>query len=177
MQEGKRGSRPDRRNGKMGPRPGKAALGKGMGPTKQPDGSFALFMGTKDAKLSWCTVEDIGGVSAAVIAEGPKKWGGKTVGVSGEHATAAEVAEILTKALGKPVGCTSVDAEAWAAAVQTFGVPELVAKDLGNMFAFYEKCGMLELRPLAQTKSLYPETQSMEAWIGKHKDELLGAMV
>lgn len=55
-------------------------------------------------QVSWCTTPDIGGVAAAVIQAGPAQWGGKTVGVAGEHATLQEVADAFTRVFGKKVG-------------------------------------------------------------------------
>lgn len=149
--------------------------GGGMGPSKQPDGSFSLFIPSGDCKLAWCATEDIGGVAAAVIAAGPKKYGGKTVPVAGEVVTTAEVAAILSKVSGKNVVAVTPPPEEWAKAVMGFGVPELAAKDLANMFVYYQKANehFLSLRSLKDTKKIYPDTQSMESFFMKHKEALM----
>lgn len=60
-----------------------------------------------DTQLSWCATPDIGGVAAAVIKAGPGEWGGKTVGVAGEHATAQQVAATYSRVFGKEVGTSA----------------------------------------------------------------------
>lgn len=145
--------------------------GSGMDPAKQPDGSIALFLPTGQATLAWCATPDIGAVAAAVIRGGPAEWGGKTVGVAGELATLQQVADAFSRVLGKEVAAVEPPADAWAQAVQGFGVPEPVAKDLANMFLFYAAEPMANLRPLEQTRTLHPEVQTLEAWITAHKDK------
>ena len=149
--------------------------GGGMTPNKQEDGTYALFMPIPgDIVLSWCTTEDIGNVAAAVIKQGPRKWGGKTAGVSGEHASLNDIAATLSKVTRATVKVASVPADVWVESVTKFGVPLLAAQDLANMFVFYEKVGMLGLRPLAGTKKLVPDVQSNESYFMKNKDKFAG---
>ncbi|GAB4815165.1 hypothetical protein N2152v2_002211 [Parachlorella kessleri] len=143
------------------------STGGGMGPNKQPDGSFILALPTGDAKISWCGTADIGNVAAAVIAAGPQKFGGKTVPVAGDHLTWAEVGETMAK-----VVTVTPPADAWVQQLVGYGVPELVAKDLANMCIFYEKVGMLGLRSIKETKAVYPGVLTLEAWLTKHKEIL-----
>lgn len=148
--------------------------GGGMDAQKQEDGSLVLFVPAGGQKLAWCSTEDIGGVAAAVIAQGVEKWGGKTVGVVGEILTMQELAETLGKVLGKTVNAVEPPADAWVQALTGFGVPELAAKDLANMFSYYAMPSgneaFLKLRPLDQTKEIYPEVQGVEDWLTKNKE-------
>ncbi|KAL4423614.1 hypothetical protein ABPG77_009201 [Micractinium sp. CCAP 211/92] len=145
--------------------------GSGMDPTKQADGSIALFIPVGQSVVSWCTTPDIGGVAAAVIQAGPAQWGGKTVGVAGEHATLQEVADTFTRVFGKKVVGIAPPVDDWIQAVQGFGVPEAMAKDLGNMFLFYDLVPMTTLRPLEQTLALNPGVQNLEAFLVANKDK------
>lgn len=145
--------------------------GGSMDPQKQPDGSFLLFMPVGQAKLAWCDPEDIGGVAAAVIAGGPERWADKAVGVAGEHASLEDVAGLLSRTFGKKVVAVTPPADEWAQAVMGFGVPEGVARDLANMFVFYETVDMRALRPLEQTRELHPGVKSLQAWLGEHRAE------
>lgn len=151
--------------------------GGGMAPNKQEDGTFSMFMPIPgDVTLSWCTTEDIGGVAAAVIKQGPKKWGGKTASVAGEHSTLDNIAAILSKVTGKTVKAASAPADVWVDTVTKFGLPALAAQDMANMFVFYEKVGMLKLRPLAATKKVYPDAQSVEEWVEKNKEKFVNGL-
>ncbi|KAL4439843.1 hypothetical protein ABPG75_002844 [Micractinium tetrahymenae] len=145
--------------------------GAGMDPTKQPDGSIALFLPVGQSTLAWCATPDIGAVAAAVIKAGPGEWGGKTVGVAGEHATVQQVAETFSRAFGKKVAAVTPSADDWVQAVQGFGVPKSMAEDLGNMFLFYDTVPMTGLRPLDQTQALHPGAQGLEAFLTAHKDK------
>lgn len=146
--------------------------GGGMEPNKQPDGSYALFAPTGETNLSWCATADIGGVAAAAIVGGPERYGGKALGVAGEHATLAEVADMFSRVFGKKVVAATPPADDWAAAVQGFGVPQPVAEDMANMFLFYTAVDMRQPRPLEQAREMWPDVQGLEAWMVAHKDQL-----
>ncbi len=151
--------------------------GGGMTPNKQEDGSFLMFMpcpGT--TKLSWCSTDDIGNVAAAVIKQGPRKWGGKKTGVAGDHASLDDLAATLSKVTGKTVNAAAAPADVWVEAVQKFGMPQLAAQDMANMFTFYDKVGMLSLRPLAGTKKVYPGVLTLEQFLEKNKEAMVNAL-
>jgi len=150
----------------------------GMAPNKQPDGTYSLFIPGGGVKAAWCTTEDIGGVAAAVIAGGPKKFAGKSIGIAGEVVTVSELAEIISKVSGKKVVAVEPPTEQWAEALTGFGVPELAAKDLGQMFQYYINGNkeFLALRPVSGTKAVYKGVQGAEAWLTKNKDKLAEAM-
>ncbi|GAB4815164.1 hypothetical protein N2152v2_002210 [Parachlorella kessleri] len=144
--------------------------GAAMAPNKLPDGSFILALPAGNAKTAWCATADIGNVAAAVIAAGPEKFGGKTVPVAGDHLTWAEVGEAIAKLTGKKVVAVTPPADAWVQQVVGYGVPELAARDLANMCIYYEKVGMLGPRSVEETKAVYPDVMTLEAWLTKHKD-------
>jgi len=151
--------------------------GGAMAPNKQEDGTFSMFMPCPGAtKLSWCSTEDIGNVAAALIEQGPGHWGGKTATVSGDHASLDDVAAILSKVTGATVKTAYAPADVWVEAVQKFGMPLVAATDLANMFVFYDKVGMLNLRPLAETKKVYKDVLNVEQFVEKNKEAFVNAL-
>src|SRR5581483_8523937 len=102
----------------------------GMGPKKNPDGSYALNLPMADGKLSGIASEDIGKCAYGVFRRGSELVG-KTVGIAGEHLTGAEMAAALSKPLGKDVRYNAIPFDAY----RKLGFPG--ADDLGNMFQFY----------------------------------------
>jgi uncharacterized protein YbjT (DUF2867 family) len=153
--------------------------GQGLSPQKQENGSYTLYLPTGDAKLAWTTVEDIGGVVAAVIADGPEKWGGKIVGVSGEHASTATVADLMSQMMDIKVTAATPSPEEWTTqVVKGGGLSEEEAKDYRNMFIYYKECpDMLDLRPVEKTRELYPGAHTFKEWLEEHKKEFATEMV
>ena len=72
-------------------------------------------------------------MAAAVIDGGPEAWADKAVGEAGEHASLADVAAAFTRVFGMKVVAVTPSADDWIQAVMGYGLPEAVAKDLGNM--------------------------------------------
>jgi uncharacterized protein YbjT (DUF2867 family) len=138
----------------------------GSGPKPGPDGKLALTLPMGDKKLPAMAVEDIGRCALGVF-ERPELIG-KTVGIAGEHLTGAQMAEALTKALGKPVVYNAVTPEVY----RGFGFPG--ADDLGNMFQYKadfeaEYCGA---RDLAFSRSLNPKLQTFAQWLAANADKI-----
>jgi uncharacterized protein YbjT (DUF2867 family) len=132
----------------------------GAGPTKGPDGKFALTYPMGDKKLPGIASEDIGKCAYGIFKKSPE-YIGKTVGVAGEHLTGAQMATALTKALGQEVGYNDVPADVY----RSFGFPG--ADDMGNMFQFKRDfeaayCGA---RSLAVSRELNPGLQTFEVWL------------
>jgi uncharacterized protein YbjT (DUF2867 family) len=151
--------------------------GGGMTPNKNEDGSFSMFMPCPGStKLSWCSTDDIGNVAAAIIKAGPRKWGGKTAGVAGDHASLDDVAAVLGKATGKTVTVAATPADVWVEAVQKFGMPQLAAQDMANMFTFYDKVSMLKLRPVTGTKKIFKGVVSVEEFVENNKETFVNAL-
>jgi uncharacterized protein YbjT (DUF2867 family) len=139
----------------------------GAGPKKGPDGKLALVYPMGDKKLPGIAAEDIGKAAYGIFKRG-KEFIGKTVGVAGEHLTGKQMAEQLTKALGKEVRYQDVPADVY----RGFGFPG--ADDMGNMFQFkrdFEK-DYTAARSLELTRSLDPELQTFSQWLSKNKDRI-----
>jgi len=139
----------------------------GMGPKKGPDGTLAITFPMGSARLAGIAAEDIGKCAYGVFKRG-KELIGKTVGIAGEFLTCTQMAAALSKALGKPVRYNEITPEAY----RGFGFPG--ADDLGNMFQVdrdFEKA-MCDARDLNLARSLNPELQTFEQWLGKNKGML-----
>ncbi len=139
----------------------------GMGPKKGPDGKLAFTLPMADRKLPGIAAADIGRCAFGFFKRGAE-FIGKSVGIAGEHLTGAQMAAALGKALGREVVYNAVTPEAY----RGFGFPG--AEDLGNMFQFkrdFERdyCG---LRDLAASRSLNPQLQTFETWLGANKDRI-----
>jgi len=140
----------------------------GLGPKRGPDGVAAITMPMGDKKLPGIAAEDIGKCAYGIFARG-NEFIGKTVGIAGEHLTGAQMAASLTRALGEEVRYNDVPPEVYRA----FGFPG--AEDLGNMFQFKRDfeayfCGA---RDLALARTLNPSLQTFNAWLAKHKDQIV----
>jgi uncharacterized protein YbjT (DUF2867 family) len=131
----------------------------GLGPKRGPDGALALTMPMGDKKLPAMAAEDIG-KSAYGIFKRPDLIG-KTVGITGENLTGAQIAAALSKALGEPVRYNDVAPEVF----RSFGFPG--ADDLGNMFQFKRDFNDVFVGPRSVefTRSLNPELQTFERWL------------
>ena len=135
----------------------------GMGPRKTPNGLvFALPMG--DKKLPGIAAEDIGRCAYGVFKRG-KEFIGRTIGISGEHPTGAQMAATLTKVYGEPVSYYAMPFQAYRA----LGFPG--ADDLGNMFQFkhdFEEyfCGA---RSVSLSRELNPQLQDFQSWAAANK--------
>ena len=136
----------------------------GSGPQKGPDGKLALTFPLDDKKMPGIAAEDIGKCAYGIFKKG-SEFIGKTVGISGEHLTGAQMAAGLTKALGQEVRYNAVPPEVY----RGLGFPG--AEDLGNMFQFkrdFEEyyCGA---RSPEFARSLNPELQNFETWLAQNK--------
>jgi len=139
----------------------------GMGPKKGPDGRLAITFPMGDKKLPGIAAGDIGGCAYGIFKRGGE-FIGKTVGISGEQLTGAQMASALTKALGREVVYNSISPEAYRA----LGFPG--ADDLGNMFQFkrdFESyyCGA---RNPDFARSINPALQNFETWLARNKSRI-----
>jgi uncharacterized protein YbjT (DUF2867 family) len=136
----------------------------GMGPQKDADGNLGITFPMGNKKLPGIAAEDIGKCAYGIFKSGDA-YQGKTVGISGEHLTGRQMADVFTKIYGKKVGYNAIPASVY----RGFGFPG--AEDLGNMFQFKDEfedyfCGA---RDLNFSKKLNPEIQSFEQWLEKNK--------
>lgn len=133
----------------------------GMGPKPGPDGTLAITMPMGNARLPGIAAEDIGRCAYGVFKAGPA-FVGRTVGIAGEHLTGAQMAEALSRALGRPVRYQDVPPEVY----RGFGFPG--ADDLGNMFQYKRdfEADFCRARDVALSRSLNPRLQDFAAWLG-----------
>jgi uncharacterized protein YbjT (DUF2867 family) len=139
----------------------------GSGPQKGPDGKYAITMPMGDRKLPGIAAEDIGKCAYGIFKAGDE-FIGKTVGISGEHLTGAEMASALGGALGVEVGYNEVD----PAAYRSFGFPG--AEDLGNMFQFNRDFSdyFCQIRDIQLSRKLNPELQDLNAWLAANAKKI-----
>jgi uncharacterized protein YbjT (DUF2867 family) len=132
----------------------------GMGPKKQPDGTYAFVLPMGGAKLAGIARDDIGRCAYGVLKRGDALVG-KTVGIAGEHLTGAEMAAKLARALRVPVVHGDVPPEVY----RTFGFPG--ADDLANMFQFNRdfESAALAVRDVAFSRALNPKLQTFDDWL------------
>jgi uncharacterized protein YbjT (DUF2867 family) len=139
----------------------------GMGPKKGADGKLAITLPLGAKKLAGIAAEDIGKTAYAIFDDGDELIG-KTVGIAGGHLTGQQMAKSLSKALGQTVNYNAVT----PAAYRAFGFPG--ADDLANMFQFnsdFEQ-DCCDARNISETKSLNPELQTFDRWLGENKSRI-----
>jgi uncharacterized protein YbjT (DUF2867 family) len=139
----------------------------GMGPQKGPDGKLAITLPMGDKRLPGIAAEDIGKCALGIFKKG-SEYIGKSLGIAGEHLTGSQMAEELSKALGKEIQYNSVEPEVY----RSFGFDG--ADDLGNMFQFKRDfeddfCGA---RNIDTSRSLNPSLQDFSTWLSKNKDRI-----
>ena len=139
----------------------------GMGPKKGPDGKLAITLPMGDKKLPGIAAEDIGKCAYGIFKKGAD-FIGKTVGISGENLTGAQLASVFTEVLGKEVRYNKVAPEAY----RNFGFPG--ADDLGNMFQF--KCDFEDYFCGARNpdfvRRLNPSLQNFKTWLTQNKNAI-----
>jgi uncharacterized protein YbjT (DUF2867 family) len=139
----------------------------GAGPQRGPDGQLALTFPMDDKPLPGIAVEDIGKAAYGIFKRG-QEFIGKTVAIAGEHLTGAQMASKMGRALGTEIRYNNVPPEVY----RSFGFPG--ADDLGNMFQFKRDFNdyFVGVRDLAFARSLNPELQTFDQWLGRHKDQI-----
>jgi uncharacterized protein YbjT (DUF2867 family) len=139
----------------------------GMGPKKGADGKLAITLPMGGRKLAGIASEDIGKTAYAIFEDGDEMIG-KTIGIAGGHLTGEQMAKSLSKALGQTVNYNAVT----PAAFRAFGFPG--ADDLGNMFQFNSEFEQdcCDARNISETKSLNPELQTFDRWLGENKSRI-----
>jgi len=131
----------------------------GMGPAAGADGTLAITFPLGDKKLAGIAAEDIGRCAFGIFAAGDT-YIGKTVGIAGGHLSGQEMADGLSKALGREVRYNAVSPDVY----RSFGFP--AADELGNMFQFNAEFSdqYCAARDLDATRALNPDLQSFDAW-------------
>jgi len=139
----------------------------GMGPKKGPDGKLAITFPMGDKKLPGIAAEDIGKCAYGIFKKG-NEFIGRTIAISGENLTGAQLAAVFTEVLGKEVRYNSVPPDVY----RGFGFPG--ADDLANMFQFkrdFEEyfCGV---RNPDFARSLNPSLQNFKTWLTQNKNAI-----
>lgn len=139
----------------------------GMGPKKGPDGKLALTIPMGDKKLAGIASDDIGKCAYGIFKKG-KELIGKRIGISSDHLTIQQMANLFTKALGKEVVYNKVSFDMF----RSFGFPG--ADEAGNMFQFYHdfENDVNGLRNIELTKSLNPSLKNFETWLKENKEKI-----
>ncbi|HQY19290.1 MAG TPA: NmrA/HSCARG family protein [Ignavibacteria bacterium] len=139
----------------------------GMGPKKGEDGNYYIAFPMDDKKLPGMAAEDIGRCAYGIF----KKDGevtGKTIGVTGEKLSGAEMAEKLSKSLGINVIFNNVTPEQF----RNFGFPG--ADDLGNMFQFKRDFNeeFNGIRDEVYSKELNPDLMDFDKWLSEYGSKI-----
>jgi len=132
----------------------------GSGPKTGPDGVLALTLPMGDKKLPGIAAEDIGKCALGVFKAG-REFIGKEIGIAGEHLTGVQLAEKMSRALGRAIRYNDVTPEVY----RSFGFPG--ADDMGNMFQFKRdfNADFVGARDIALARRLNPELQDFDAWL------------
>ncbi len=136
----------------------------GMGPKPGPDGKLAITFPLGQKKIAGIAAEDIGRCAYAIF-KNRDAYVGRTLGISGENLTGAQLAAIFTEVLGKQVRYNEVSPEIY----RGFGFPG--ADDLGNMFQFmrdFENVFCAARSPEFSRK-LNPALQDFRTWLTRNK--------
>jgi uncharacterized protein YbjT (DUF2867 family) len=139
----------------------------GMVPKKADDGVYRWVFPMGDKRLAGIAAEDIGKVAYGIFKAG-RQYAGKTVGITGENLTLAEISRKLSKGLGVPVEYSAVEPDAYRA----FGFPG--ADELGNMFQVYRdyEKEVLGARSADVARSLNPSLQTFDQWLAENKSRI-----
>jgi len=132
----------------------------GAGPKPGPDGVLALTFPMGDKKLPGIAAEDIGKCALGIFKAG-REFIEKEIGIAGEHLGIAEMAQKMSRALGRDVRYNDVPPDVY----RGFGFPG--ADDMGNMFQFHRDFNdeFLRRRDVALSRRLNPELQDFDAWL------------
>ena len=143
----------------------------GLAPKKGASGNYEWAYPMGNAKMAGMAAEDIGKVAYGIFKAG-NEYVGKTVGITGENLTVAEMGDKLNKGLGiGPVTYHAVDADVY----RGFGFPG--ADEMGNMFQVYRdfESEVLGARSQATAKKLAPTLLTFDQWLAKNKGAVLAA--
>lgn len=139
----------------------------GMGPKKGPDGQLVITFPTGDKKIPGIAAEDIGKCAYGIFKRGDE-FIGKTVGISGENLTGAQIAAVFTEVLGHEVRYNNVSPEAYRGS----GFPG--ADSLGNHFQFLRDFEdyFSGARDPNFARSLNPSLQTFKMWLTQNKNAI-----
>jgi hypothetical protein len=136
----------------------------GMNPQPDGQGGYLFTLPMDNAKLPGVVAEDIGKTAYGIFKQGPALIG-KTVAVSGEHLSGAEMAAVLSDELGVKVRHNAVS----PAEFRGFGFPG--ADDLGNMFQYKRdfEADFRGARDVEASRRLNPEQQDFRTFVARNR--------
>lgn len=120
-----------------------------------PYGVIAMDM-RPTVPLQMIAVEDIGAF-AALAFEQPERFVGKTLKLAGDEHTMPEVAEILTRYLGRPIR--------YEDAPRMWEGEAFLQREFRTMFHWYNMHGYQA--DIAEARRLYPSLLTLEQWLHK----------
>jgi uncharacterized protein YbjT (DUF2867 family) len=138
-------------------------------PRRQEDGSFVFGFPQGDTPLGMVSVEDAGGVIAAIF-DRAAKYKGKTVGVVGDDRPCKAYAETMSRITHQRIVYQHVPREVFAA----LGFPG--ADDLANMFDYNRRFIPNRQADRAESRLLYPGTRTFEAWLATNAERFRSAL-
>ena len=95
------------------------------------------FMASADAKLPMIATKDIGRLAAELMAVDPPK--SQIVDLQGPAYSMKQVAELLGKALGKPLKLVDIPQAGWVDAMTKAGIPKYLADCFAEMYGAFLK--------------------------------------
>lgn len=151
----------------------------GMKPTKQEDGSYAMYL-PLGGKPHFAVVSgDVGKTAAPLFKRAPvygdqmlpgtkdqKSW--PITGCVGSMLTGDEIAAAFSEVClkGAKVVCVDVPVAGWIEAGIKNGFPEVVATDFGQMFGYYQTAVAQELRKKAFEENMSRgDMTEFKAWL------------
>jgi uncharacterized protein YbjT (DUF2867 family) len=138
----------------------------GGAPMRGEDGVLGITLAMGDKKVPGIAAEDIGRCALGIFKRG--ELIGETVGISGEHLTAAEMAAALGDALGEEVRYNKVPFDVF----RTFPFP---GADLAaNTWQFVDETNpeYCARRDIGFARSLNPRLQTFAEWLATNKDRI-----
>lgn len=138
----------------------------GMAPALQ-DGKLVFTLPMADKKLPGIAAIDIGKCAYGIF-KGGDAYIGRTIGIAGEHLTGQEMADTLSRVLGKEIVYFAIGFDDYRA----LDFPG--AADLGNMFQYKVDFNdeFRGSRDPSVARELNPELLDFESWVRLHRDQI-----
>jgi uncharacterized protein YbjT (DUF2867 family) len=135
----------------------------GAGPQPTPDGRLAIGFPMGDKPLPGIAAEDIGRCALGIFKAGTQ-YIGKELAIAGEHLTGAQIAEKMSRALGREIRFNDMTPEAY----RSLGFPG--ADDMGNMYQFKRDFNRdyVGARDLDLSRRLNPKLMTFDDWLAKN---------
>jgi uncharacterized protein YbjT (DUF2867 family) len=130
-------------------------------PRRLEDGSFTFGFPQGDVPLAAVSVEDAGGVIAAIFGR-PGEHMGRTIGIVGDEQPVQAYAASMSRVTGLSIVYQHVPREGFAA----LGFPG--AEELANMFEFFRRFVPSQRADLEQSRALYPKMRTFETWLAQN---------